>query len=82
MNPVTGVLVITAAVAVFIALWAWLTIDFRRYHREHPRELEIVEETHSYSVDFAEALRCRGGRMSPQAPLSSTPLLDAYREQR
>lgn len=78
MNPVTGVLVITAAVAVLIALWAWLTMDFRRYHREHPRvQSQPVEE-----IDFTDALRCRGGRLTPQAPPSTTPLLDAYRETR
>lgn len=78
MNPVTATFVLLAVAVVFIALWAWLAIDFRRFSRRHPR----VEQPPADDVDFAEALRCTGGRLSTDAPTVSTPLLDAYRERR
>lgn len=82
MSTLGALLILAGIVLAFAALWGWLRDDYRRYHREHPRELRILDETHSHSGDFAEALRCRGGRMSPGAPAISTARLDAFREQR
>ena len=76
MNPVTGTLILTAVAIVFIALWAWVALYFR------PKRPERIEPEPAEVIDFSEALRCRGGRLTPPPPPSDTPLLDAYRERR
>jgi len=76
VNPITATLILFAAAITFAALWRWLYSDYRRYHRENERpEPEPVE-----GFDYASALRCTGGRLTPPAPSTSTPLLDAFRE--
>ena len=76
MSTLGALLILTGTLLAFAALWGWQVHDFRRFNREHPR----VESEPAEDVDFAEALRCRGGRLTPPAPPLSTPLLDAYRE--
>lgn len=73
MNPLTGALLLLGALAAIAACWAWLFLDFHRFHREHAHSSpEPLED-----LDFTEALRCFGAHPLPE-PADLTPGLDRF----